>query len=308
VPVPLRPLLLAALLAPAALAAEPGPSPAAPPSTAEAPAPSPEGASTAAAEKAPRPPWHALPFTPPLSDEAMNFQVSYLGVPMGKVRLFSGKVDASTAPIFLQAQTTSVFAIVTLKQQLSSYIDVATGLPRSGSLDAVEGSYRHTDTALYDRATNKATVREKGKFDNTYVVDIPPDTLDFVSLVYRLRSLPLPDGQKYDFHVLAGRDVNSIGTQVLGREEVETKAGKFRAVKVRVPTGFTGKFSERNPTFVWFSDDERRIVVRITADFSIGNATANLTGYTPGTPPPAATPSPVPPPQAGASAAVEPSP
>jgi hypothetical protein len=173
-------------------------------------------------------------------------------------------------------------------------------LPRSGSLDAVEGSYRHTDTAQYDRTSSKATVREKGKYDNTYVIDVPQDTLDFVSLVYRLRSLPLPDGQKYDFHVLAGRTVNPIAAQVLRREEVETKAGKFKAVKVRVPTGFSGKFSEKNPTFVWFSDDDRRIVVRITANFSIGNATANLTGYTPGTPPPP------PPAPAGASAAANP--
>jgi hypothetical protein len=276
VPVRLRPLALAtALLAPAASAAAEPPAPAPTPvSTTAAPAPPPEP-----------PPWRAVPYAPPLSDEAMNFQVSYLGVPMGKVRLWVGKVDGSTAPIFLQAQTTSIFAIVTLRQQLSSYIDPATGLPRSGALDAVEGSYRHTDTALYDRSASKATVREKGKYDNTYLVDVPPDTLDFIALVWRLRSLPLPDGQRYDFHVLAGRDVNVIRAQVLRREEVETKAGKFKAVKVRVPTGFSGKFSEKNPTFVWFSDDDRRIVVRITADFSIGNATANLTGYTPGTPP-----------------------
>jgi hypothetical protein len=305
----LRLLALAALAAPLAVSAS------------EPPSRDPAAATTAAAaekEAAPKaapaepPPWRAIPFTPPLSDESMSFQVSYLGVPMGKVRLFSGKVDASTAPIFLQAQTTSIFAIVTLKQQLSSYIDVATGLPRSGALDAVEGSYRHTDTALYDRTASKATVREKGKFDNTYIVDVPPDTLDFVALVYRLRSLPLPDGQKYDFHVLAGRDVNTIATQVLGREQIETKAGKFKTVKVRVPTGFSGKFSEKNPTFVWLSDDDRRIVVRITADFSIGNATANLTAYTPGTPaapaaPAAAAAPPAPPPgPGGVSAAATP--
>ncbi len=213
----------------------------------------------------------------------MDFQVSYLGVPMGKVRIYAGAVDERTAPIFLQAQTTSIFAIVTLRQQLASYIDVETGLPRSGSLDAVEGSYRHTDTVQYDRTANKAKVREKGKYDNTYLIDVPADATDFMALVYRLRSLPLEDGAKYDFRVLAGRDLNHMVATVLGREKVETKAGTFTAVKVRVPTGFTGKFSEKDPTFIWFSDDDRRIVVRLTADFSIGHATANLTAYNPGT-------------------------
>jgi hypothetical protein len=215
----------------------------------------------------------------------MEFQVSYLGIPMGKVRLFAGAVDASVAPLFLQAQTTSVFAVVTLRQQLASYLDVRTGLPRSGSLDAVEGSYRHSDTVSYDRLANKAKVREKGKYDNTYLIDVPPDATDFIALVYRLRGLPLHPGARYDFRVLAGRDLNQVVAEVLGRERVETKAGVFQAVKVRVPTGFTGKFSEKNPTFVWFSDDERRVVVRIAADFAIGHATANLTSYAPGSAP-----------------------
>jgi hypothetical protein len=256
---------LALLWALAARASEPPPSPPAAPPQAE----------TAPERVLP-------PAVPPRSNETMEFQVSYLGVPLGKVRLFAGKVDGSLAPVFLQAQTTSIFAVVTLKQQLASYLDVSTGLPRSGSLDAVEGSYRHTDTVSYDRVANKAKVREKGKYDNTYLIDVPPDATDFIGLVYRLRSLPLDPGAKYDFRVLAGRDLNTIVAEVLAREKVETKAGTFQAVKVRVPTGFTGKFSEKNPTFVWFSDDDRRVVVRISADFAIGHATANLASYAPG--------------------------
>lgn len=263
---------LALLWALAARASEPPPSP----------APSP---ATTTAQAAPAPARPLPPPVPPRSSETMEFQVSYLGVPLGKVRLFAGTVGATTAPVFLQAQTTSIFAVVTLKQQLASYLDVETGLPRSGSLDAVEGSYRHTDTVQYDRIENKAKVREKGKFDNTYLIDVPPDATDFIGLIYRLRSLPLDPGARYDFRVLAGRDLNQIVTEVQGREKVETKAGTFQTVKVRVPTGFTGKFSEKNPTFVWFSDDDRRVVVRISADFAIGHATANLTSYAPGVAP-----------------------
>jgi hypothetical protein len=232
------------------------------------------------------------PAVPPRSNESMEFQVSYLGMSLGKIRLFAGAVDSTVAPVFLQAQTTSIFAIITMKQQLASYLDVRTGLPRSGSLDAVEGSYRHTDTVSFDRVTNKAKVRERGKYDNTYLIDVPPDATDFIALVYRLRTLPLEDGARYEFNVLAGRDQNKVVASVQGREKLETRAGTFQTVKVRVPTGFTGKFSEKNPSFVWFSDDERRVVVRLTADFSIGNATANLVAYSPGAiaPPPTIAP------------------
>jgi hypothetical protein len=223
-------------------------------------------------------------FVPPRSNETMEFSVSYLGVTMGKVRLFVGKVDPAVAPVFLQAQTSSVLSLLTIRQQVASYLDVSTGLPRSGSIDGVAGSYRHTDTVQYDRATNKATIREKGRYDNTYLVDVPPDTLDFVALVYGLRSRSLEPGTKHEFRVLTGRKVNTIVAEVVGRERVETKAGTFPAVKVRVPTGFDGKFSEKDPTFVWFSDDARRVVVRISANFAIGHATASLVSYAPGAP------------------------
>ncbi len=222
----------------------------------------------------------------PRSNETMEYSVSYLGITMGKVRLFVGKVDPTVAPVFLQAQTSSIMSFITIKQQLATYLDVVTGLPRSASLDAVEGSYRHTDTVKFDRTTNKATVREKGKYDNTYVVDVPPETVDFVALVFKLRSLPLEPGMHHEFPVLSGRKLKTVVAEVVSRETVSTKIGEFPALKVRVPTGFTGKFSEKNPTYVWLSDDPRRVVVRITSDFAIGHATAGLVSYAPGAAPP----------------------
>jgi hypothetical protein len=218
----------------------------------------------------------------------MEYSISYLGLTMGKARIFVGDVEHTVAPVFLQAETSSVLSFITLRQQLATYLDVETGLPRSASLDAVEGGYRHTDTVHFDRAANKATVRVKGKFDNTDQVDVPPGTLDFVALVFKLRTLPLEPGARHEFPVLAGRRVNVVTAEAVGRETIETRLGDFPTVKVRVPTGFTGKFSEKNPTHVWFSDDARRIVVRITTDFAIGHATAGLVAYTPGTPPPEA--------------------
>jgi hypothetical protein len=230
------------------------------------------------------PPSVAPQTPPPRSNETMEYSVSYLGVPMGKVRLFVGTVEETIAPVFLQAQTSSVLSFVTLRQQLATYLDVETGLPRRSSLDAIEGSYRHNDTTQFDRDANKATVREKGRYDNTYLIDVPPGTLDFVGLVFKLRTLPLEPGMRHEFPVLAGRRLKAVAAEVLGREHVSTKVGEFAAVKVRIPTGFTGKFSEKNPTLVWFSDDARRIVVRITSDFAVGHATAGLVSYSPGAP------------------------
>ncbi len=223
----------------------------------------------------------AVPYAP---DEVMAFSIDLHGIPMGKARIAVGQPEGTILPVFLQARTSGLLAVVDLKQQLASYLDLETGLPRSASIDSVEPGYRLVTTTRFERASGKATVREKGKFDNTYEIDVPPEATDFVALVFRLRTLVLEPGRTYAFDVLSARDVQRVETRVEARESVSTRAGKFETLKVRVPTKFSGKFSEKSPTYVWFSDDARRIVVRISTDFSIGRVIADLTSYKPGKP------------------------
>jgi hypothetical protein len=235
-----------------------------------------------------------VPYAP---GEKSEFAITYLGMRMGIARISVGTDDGPLLPVALDAKTSGLGAMVDVRERLVSALDVASGLPRASSLEAVEPGYRHTDTARFDRGANRATVREKGKYDNTYEVEVPPDTVDFVAMIFLLRTLPLDPGARHEFHVLAGRKVSKVVAEVTGREAVSTRVGKFPSVKVRVPTGFTGKFSEKNPTFVWFSDDARRIVVRITTDFAIGHAVAELVSYEAGQarkPPPAPEPEPGP--------------
>jgi hypothetical protein len=217
-------------------------------------------------------------------DERMEYAVHYLGVRVGKARISVGHAEGPLLPVFLETKTAGVVQIVDVRQQLATNLDQETLLPRSTSLDAHEAGYHHTDTAVFDRPARKATVRERGKFDNTYVIDVPADTVDFVTLVFRLRAAPLEPGTRQEFNVLAGRDVRKVTAEVVARERVETAAGAFEALKVRVPTGFAGQFSEKHPTYVWFSDDDRRVVVQIQTEFAIGRATAGLTSYRPGAP------------------------
>ncbi len=221
-----------------------------------------------------------LPFAP---HERMQYAISYVGLPMGKARLSIGHPEGQLLPILLEAKTSGIGSIISVKEQLAAYVDVVTGLPRAASLDATEPNYWHKNYTRFDRGSGKATVLETGKKgERTTEVDVPPGTLDFVSLVYRLRTLPLDAGARHSFHVLTGSRVSSVVAEVVGRETLETRAGTFPTVKVSVPTGFDGKFSEKSPTLVWFSDDARRIVVRISTDFAIGRALADLVSYEPG--------------------------
>jgi hypothetical protein len=68
-------------------------------------------------------------------------------------------------------------------------------------------------------------------------------------------------------------------SEVVGREKLETPAGTFQTVKVKTRTAFGGKFETRRDLFVWFSDDARHVVVKMTADFAVGSMVATLKSY-----------------------------
>jgi Protein of unknown function (DUF3108) len=261
-----------------------GPAPASAPASTPAPAPAPASTPAPAPASTPAPPKAVA--VPHLPGEAMKLDVSLGFLKAGEARIFVGQREGDLLPVNLESRTTGLVGLIKLRQTLVSNLDTATGLPRSSRLEGIEPGYRHVDTAAFDREGGIATVREVGRFDNTYEIEVPAGTLDFVALVFRLRTLPLLDGESHEFQVLAGRKVAKVVARVEGREPVKTPAGQFPAVKVRVPTGLTGKIAEKSPTYIWFSDDARRVVVRISADFSIGRANALLTSYTPGTPGP----------------------
>jgi hypothetical protein len=213
----------------------------------------------------------------------MGFSIDYLGVRMGTASIRVNDPEGALQPVELEAHTTGVAsALYDFREKLVSRLDAGTGLPAEGIIDTAENSRRHHDTTEYRRPEGKAVVIQRGRTTSTDLVAIQPETVDFVALVFQLRRMELEPGARRTFSVLSGTDVHAVITEVLGRETVNTPAGTFAALKVRVPTGFTGKFSEKNPTFLWLSDDPRRVVVRIATEFSFGGAVASLVSYKPG--------------------------
>jgi hypothetical protein len=212
----------------------------------------------------------------------MDLAVEYQGLPIGKGRIQVEPAAGSVQLVRLEAQTTGLVSVIKLKQLLTSTLDLTTGLPRTSAIHSVENDYRSSTTTDYDREKNRAVVVKRGRSLHRDEIDVPADALDFLALVFRLRMLPLAAGATHEFHVLAGRNVSKVVAQVVDHETVSTRAGRFPAWKVRVPTNFSGEFSEKKPTYVWLSDDGRRLVLRISVELGIGRVAAELSGYDPG--------------------------
>jgi len=215
--------------------------------------------------------------------EQIDFNIDYLGVRTGEARILVGQAEGPVWPVITRARTDGLAAIVDIREHLVSYWDSETRLPRGSDLQAIEVGDRHNDSARFDRDTGKATIRilRKGrKIENTYPLD--PLAQDFASALLWLRLQPLAEDARFEIPVFTTKGTFQLQASVVGRETVTTPAGTFPAWKVQVRTAFDGKFASRRDTFIWFSADESKIPVRVSAEFALGSVVVSLASYRPG--------------------------
>lgn len=225
---------------------------------------------------------HASAFSP---GEETVFQVRYLNLPTGEGRILVGEPRGQVWPVVFQARTQGFAGFIDIREHLVSYWDAATRLPRGMDLRAYEVGDFHVDSAHFDRVNGQATIsrtRNGQRSEKTFPV--PPDVHDLTSAFMWLRLQPLAPGQRYDIPVVASSKQFTVVAEVLGAEPVETPAGTFATVKVKVRTALEGKFSTKRDSFMWLSDDPRHILVRASAEFAVGSIVATLKSYRPGSP------------------------
>ena len=98
-----------------------------------------------------------------------------------------------------------------------------------------------------------------------------PDPLDDVSFLYFARTLPLADGDRYEFHRYFQPEGNPVVLRVIRRERVTVPAGTFRAILVEPEIVTSGIFSQGGHAQLWFSDDSSRVLLQMKAHLSFGS-------------------------------------
>lgn len=119
--------------------------------------------------------------------------------------------------------------------------------------------------AIHDNRIQKNEIHEEKGFK-----DLIPLSQDALSALYYVRTLKFEEGKELRFPMTtSGSQWETIVT-VLGREEVNTKMGYLKAFKTKIETRFKGSLQQQGDAFMWFSDDERKILLRFEAKVRIG--------------------------------------
>jgi hypothetical protein len=163
-----------------------------------------------------------------------------------------------------------------VNEVVETYVDVNGLYPYRYRSRQQEGSYTSDKEILFDRENNTATYINHKAGGKKYISGITAGTQDPLSVIYFLRTLPLKIGESVNIDVHDGRKNWTLVIEILKRERIWTPAGTFNTVKIKALIKYEGLFVNKGDMFVWFTDDDARIPVRIESKIKIGYITAML--------------------------------
>jgi hypothetical protein len=160
-----------------------------------------------------------------------------------------------------------------------SWFDAQSLVSRRFKQDQKEVRYeRHRFFEFYpeERRWRRLDANESG--------ELPTDQpLDDVSFLFYVRTLPLEVGKTYTLNRYFNPDGNPVTVKVLRKQQITVPAGTFNTIVVQPIIKSKGLFSEGGRAEVYFTDDDRRIIVALKSRVKIlKSLDMLLESYSPG--------------------------
>lgn len=216
--------------------------------------------------------------------ESLEYRVHYGAVTAGVAKLTVSKdpVMVKGRPCYhmvgqgLSSKTFSLFFKV--NDRYETYVDMETLAPWKYKRKIEEGSFRTYTEVKFDQIGHKAYERRAG-YDHTTTYDVPAYIQDVMSAFYFARTQDYANAEPGDithFENFIDRAVHDLDVEFLGREVIEVGGIKYKTVKLKPLVKEGGIFTHEGDMYLWISDDENRIPVRVEAGLVIGSVQVDL--------------------------------
>lgn len=159
---------------------------------------------------------------------------------------------------------------------LESWIDVANGNSIRHVKETLEG--KRVGKRVYEIMPERGVFQENDKPERP-TVERP---LDDGAFLFFVRNQPLEVGKRYDYNRYFIPDRNPVTVQVVRREKIEVPAGSFSTLVIKPIIKSRGVFSQNGRAEIWFTDDDRRLMVRMETRLVFGTISLRLKEFTTG--------------------------
>lgn len=222
----------------------------------------------------------AHPFGP---GEKMHYVLKYGVIPAGEATLevhAMEEIEGVAAYHFVMTARSNSFIDVFFKvrDRIDSYADAGMNHSLYYKKNQHEGKTRRDIKVDFDWEENKSTYVN---FDTApKVIDLMPGSFDPLSVFYYSRLLDLHEEKEFERPVTDG-EKNLMGIlQVIGRETVSVEAGTFETLVLEPDLqNVEGVFSKKQRAKIklWVTEDERRLLVKMSSKAMVGSFVAELT-------------------------------
>jgi hypothetical protein len=162
-----------------------------------------------------------------------------------------------------------------VRDRYETYIDKESMLPERFVRNVNEGGFKIKQDVTFKHSKGEAVSDNK-------VYTIPKCTQDVLSAIYFARNINYnkhKPGDKISFDMFLDNKVYSLYIKYLGKEEITTKMGTYKAIKI-VPLLIEGTiFKGGEKMTIWVTDDENHLPLRIDSPILVGSIKADLISY-----------------------------
>jgi hypothetical protein len=210
--------------------------------------------------------------------EELTFKATFGGLPAGTARMKVEGIDTIRGRAAYHVSFAIDGGIIgfRIRDRYESWMDVETLSSLRHRQEISEGRYHRSTT--YEIYPELSKYR---KNDDSLQMSVA-NPLDDGSFVYAVRAMSLNVGDTLRLDRYFRPDRNPVVLTGVRRDSVKVGAGKFGSIVVRPRIRANGIFSENGDAEIWFSDDERRLPVRIKTHFAHFSLSLSLESYVPG--------------------------
>ena len=211
--------------------------------------------------------------------EQLTYDISWLNITAGTAVMAVIGVGTDggrpLAKLITTAQSRpSITKFFPVDNRVESIVDPATLLPEHLTFKRREGKKKENFEYTFHQKDGTVTVVKGG---TTETLQIPPGAHDVIScLYYARRELSLQPGSSVTMNVHHDKKTYKLEARVEAMETIRSPWGKVETARVLVVMPFQGLFLNQGNIRVWFTNDDRRIPVRMKAKVIIGSIVADL--------------------------------
>jgi len=221
----------------------------------------------------------ALPFR---AGERLTFQISWGVIPAARVTLEvadPGEEGGEEAAYHftLKAQTLPLIAwLYPYQERIDSW--ATAGMERSLLYKKVQESRHPRDLVVrFDWGQGLARLTNYGK--PAEPITLQPGTLDPLSALYYIRAQSLQGDFRLEQWVTDGKKLSRGLARSLQRETISIGGKSYQTIKIEPDMREVSGVFEKSPgakMFIWLTDDERKLLVKLQSKVVVGSFVAEL--------------------------------